>query len=312
MLTSNPTLLFAIIALAGSALAIIVTLVFTRDYNVASRVDSVSETYNARNPQSHSQLPTARSEKLPKLGAVLMPDDETKVNRLKARLTQAGLYQRHSSALYLGVKLVLMVAPMAVGVALSFVGMMTLLEGILFGAAIGLVGNVAPGLWLNHLKSNRQKQVRRAIPDALDVIVICLEGGLSLPASLAKVSEELKTAHSLLADELSIVRREIQLGRTTGDALRQFADRFDAEELRNLASVVIQAERFGASIVKALRVHADSLRLRRYQYAEAQAQKAPVKLIFPTVLCIFPALYIILMGPAGVQLLEMLNNLDRP
>ena len=310
MLTSDLTMLFSFLILAGSALALILMILFTRDYNVASRMNSVSD--NAPSKGSNSRSHDASGKKLPQLGTVLMPEDEAKISRLKSRLTQAGLYRRHSSAVYLGVKLIFMIAPMAAGIALSGIGMMTLLEGILFGAIVGLVGNVAPGLWLNRLKRSRQKQIRRAIPDALDVIVVCLEGGLSLSGSLAKVSDELNTAHPLLAEELSIVRREVQLGRTTGDALRQFANRFDAEELRNLASVVIQAERYGASIVKALRVHADSLRLRRYQYAEAQAQKAPVKLIFPTVLCIFPALYIVLMGPAGVQLLEMLSNIDSP
>ncbi len=308
MLTSNPTLLFSVVVLAGSAIALILTMIFTRDYNVNSRMGAVADVSGTNSAYSSTQ--SASGKRLPKLGAVLMPDDETKVNRLRSKLTQAGLYRRHSSAFYLGVKMVLMVAPMAVGIALSFVGMLTLLEGVIFGTLVGLIGNVAPSLWLRHLKSSRQKQIRRAMPDALDVIVICLEGGLSLPASLAKVSVEIHVAHPLLASELSIVQREIQLGRSTGEALRQFANRFDAEELRSLASVVIQAERFGASIVNAFRVHAESLRLRRYQYAEAQAQKAPVKLIFPTVLCIFPALYIVLMGPAGVQLLEMLDNLD--
>jgi tight adherence protein C len=308
MLMSNPTLLFAVLALAGSALTILLMLLFTRDYSVKSRMDGVSENPRTKSPTFQKNAESENS--FSRFGAAIMPENESKIDRLKSRLRQAGLYRRHSSALYLGVKLVLMIAPMTVGIVLSGFGMMTLLEGVLFGAAVGLIGNVAPALWLNHLKKSRQKQMRRAMPDALDVIVVCLEGGLSLPASLAKVSDEMRTAHPLLADELSIVQREIQLGRSTGDALRQFADRFDAEELRSLASVVIQAERFGASIVNALRVHADSLRLRRYQYAEEQAQKAPVKLIFPTVLCIFPALYIVLMGPAGVQLLEMLNNLD--
>ncbi len=237
-----------------------------------------------------------------------MPEDESRLSRLRSRLNQAGLYQKHSTAMYLGVKFALMVVPMAVGLALSTVGLVGLTQGLLFGAAVGLAGNLAPTIWLTRLKKQRQKNIRRAMPDALDVIVVCLEGGLSLSGSFAHVASELKEAHPLLANEMSIVRREVQLGRTTGQALRQFADRFDLEELRSLASVVVQAERFGASVNKALRVHADTLRLKRYQHAEAQAQKAPVKLIFPTVLCIFPALYIVLMGPAGVQVMEMLKT----
>jgi tight adherence protein C len=189
--------------------------------------------------------------------------------------------------------------------------MMTSRQGILLGFLVGVLGNMIPVLWLGHLKRRRQKNIRRAVPDALDVIVICLEGGVSLNGSFQRVAEELKQAHPLLSSEMAIVLREIQLGRSTGEAMRNFADRFDAEELRSLAAVIIQAERFGASIVEALRVHADDLRLRRHQYAEAEAQKAPVKLVFPTVLFIFPALYIVLMGPAGVQLMEMFRKLDR-
>ena len=246
---------------------------------------------------------------LPRVGAALMPKDESKVAKIRQRLLRAGLYRRHSTAVYLGFKFVLMLTPMAVGFILASFGMLSVLEGVLFGAVIGLLGNLIPTMWLNYLKKDRQTQIRRAMPDALDVIVVCVEGGLSLSAAFAKVSTELREVHPMLADEMSILQREIQLGRTTGEALRQFADRFDAEELRSLASVVCQAERFGASVVKALRVHADTLRVKRYQNAEAMAQKAPVKLIFPTVLFIFPALYIVLMGPAGVQLLDMLEKM---
>ncbi len=237
-----------------------------------------------------------------------MPKNESRMSRLKARMLQAGLYKRHSTAIYLGVKFMLMVMPMFVGFLLSTVGFVTLREGLAFGAIVGLVGTVTPSFWLDYEKAKRQKTIRRAMPDALDVIVVCLEGGLSLPAALARVAAELRQAHPLLAEEMAIVRREIQLGHTTGEALRDFANRFDAEELRSLASVVSQAERFGASVVKAMRVHADTLRLKRYQWAEAQAQKAPLKLIFPTVLLIFPALYIVLMGPAGVRVFEMLER----
>src|SRR5207247_8393608 len=112
------------------------------------------------------------------------------------------------------------------------------------------------------------------------------EGGLSLPAALQRVASELQAAHPLLAGELAIVQRQVQLGQSTGEALRQFANRADLEEIRGLASVIMQAERFGASLVKALQVHADMLRNKRIQYAEEMAQKAAIKILFPTVFCI--------------------------
>jgi tight adherence protein C len=115
----------------------------------------------------------------------------------------------------------------------------------------------------------------------------------------------------LLAAEMIIVRKDMELGRSPGEAFQGLAERFDIDEVRSMAALITQGQRFGASLVRTLRIQADSLRLKRHQYAEAQAQKAPLKLIFPTVLCIFPALYIVLMGPALVQLVDMLSHLAK-
>jgi tight adherence protein C len=150
---------------------------------------------------------------------------------------------------------------------------------------------------------------RRALPDALDVIVICLEGGLSLSGALRYVAEDLGTAHPLLADELNIVQREVQLGLTPGESLRKLADRADLEEIRSLASVIIQADRLGVGLCKSLRVHADSLRVKRKQRAEEMAQKAGTKILFPTILFIFPVLFIVILAPALIQITKMFEGL---
>ena len=249
---------------------------------------------------------------LPKLGRTILPKDESKLNHLSSRVRQAGLYRRNSTAFYLGIKFVLLIAPILVGIVLCIFQFLSFFEAIFFGSLVGLMGNLAPGIWLSRLTKGRQKNLRHAMPDALDVIVICMEGGLSLPASLARVTTELKHSHPMLAHEMGIVSKEIQMGASTGEALRQFADRFGVDEVRSLAAVVIQSERYGASIVKALRVHAETLRLKRYQFAEAMAQKAPVKIVFPTVLCLFPAMYTVLMGPAAVELMKILEALGSP
>jgi tight adherence protein C len=143
----------------------------------------------------------------------------------------------------------------------------------------------------------------------MDVLVICLEGGSSLPLAIRRVSTELRTAHPLLAAELGIMQKEVQLGRTVGEALRHFADRSDLEEIRNLASIVTQVERFGASLVKALRVHADVLRQKRLQQAEEMAQKAAIKMLFPTILFIMPAMFIVVLGPTSLVVLETFRGL---
>ena len=239
--------------------------------------------------QSAARRPTRQSPSvLTKIGTALESEDTAISAGLRASLLHAGLYRRHSTSIYLISRLVLLFVPMLVGWGLASIGMLTWRQGVGYGTLVGIFGSLAPMLWLKQLKRNRQQNIRRALPDALDVIVICLEAGISLPGSLKRVTEELKEVHPLLAHELAIVLREIQLGRTTGDALGAFADRVDTEELRSLAAVVIQAERYGASVVNALRVHASDLRLRRHQYAEATSPKSRCQANFPDRLLYFP------------------------
>ncbi|MBI3466968.1 MAG: type II secretion system F family protein [Planctomycetes bacterium] len=249
---------------------------------------------------------------LPFIGSTLMPADEGKQAHLRSRVVQAGLYGRQATLIFLGVKLLLMAIPVGLGLLAASSGILPLVQALLFGAFAGVAGTIAPSFWLDHLKSQRQTKLRRSLPDALDIMVICLEGGLSLPGSFDRVANELRTAHPMLASELRIVQREIQLGRSTGEALRQLAERFDVEELRSMSSVISQAEKFGASVVKALRVYADSLRQKRQQRAEEMAQKAGTKILFPTLLFIFPAIFVVLLGPALIQILDMFRNLNLP
>ncbi len=247
---------------------------------------------------------------LPRMGKPLVPRDEEERTRLQGRLIHAGLYGRQAMVLFLGVKMLLMVGPALLGGMLGLVGAVPLLYGLIGGALCGVVGMIGPSFWLDRRKAARQSCFRRALPDAMDVLVICLEGGLSLPGALKRVASELHTAHPELAAELNIVQREIQLGRQTGEALRHFAERSDLEEVRSLASVIAQAERFGASLVKALRVHAETLRQKRLQYAEEMAAKAGTKILFPTLLCIFPGVFIVILGPAVIQILDMFAQLS--
>jgi tight adherence protein C len=245
---------------------------------------------------------------LPKMGTPLLPSNEEERTRLQTRLIQAGLYGRQAMVVFLGVKLLLIVAPVTLALAISSLGLFPFSHTMMAGVAFSLLGMIGPSFWLDKVRNERQMNIRRALPDALDVLVICLEGGLSLPESLRYVSVELKTAHALLATELKIVQREIQLGQAPGEALRQLGVRADLEEIRSLASVIIQASRFGASLVRSLRVHADTLRLKRQQHAEEMAQKAATKILFPTILFIFPAMFIVVLGPAMIHILALLSH----
>jgi len=235
-----------------------------------------------------------------------MPSDEGERTILRTRLIHAGFYGRQALAIFLGAKLLLIVAPSLVALTLGLSGLIPMEYALLGCGCFGIVGMIGPGFWVDGRKNKRQTNLRRALPDALDLLVICLEGGLSLPASLRRVGVELKTAHALLAQELEIVQREIQLGSSPGESLQKFGVRTDLEELRSMASVITQAERFGASLVKSLRVHAETLRSKRQQHAEEMAAKAAVKVLFPTLIFIFPAVFVVILGPAAFQIIEQL------
>jgi tight adherence protein C len=303
-------IMVAAFVMAASLVLLLSTLVGGRRSRLDARLNDLS---GKGGPEEADDDPVAQFAKaaLPKMGATLIPDDEEKRTKLRARLIHAGLYGRQAMPVFLGVKLLLMVGPTLLGVAASSLGLVPFAHGLIFGALLGGLGLIGPSFWLDHMKSKRQTAFRRALPDALDVLVICLEGGLSLAGAFRRVAGDLRTAHPLLAVEMEIVQREIQMGRSTGEALRQFAERTDLEEIRSLAGVMIQAERFGASMAKALRVHADTLRIKRQHRAEELAMKAAVKMLFPTLFFIFPAIFIVVLGPAVIHLAEIFSNLGK-
>jgi tight adherence protein C len=301
---SAPLVAFVIVS---SLTLLVATLVGGRRTRLDVRLRDLSGASGPA-PDRDAMEQLARSA-LPKIGAQLVPDNEEERKLLEARLIHAGLYGRQAMVFYLGVKILLMIAPALIGLAAGLAGLVPASHGVLVGSVSGAIGMIGPSFWLDKKKVARQIAIRRALPDALDVIVICLEGGLSLPGSLRYVAEDLRAAHPLLAAELNIVQREVQLGLTPGESLRKMADRSDMAEIRSLAAVIIQAHRLGASLVKSLRVHADTLRVKRRQRAEEMAQKAGTKILFPTIIFIFPALFVVVLAPGLIQLSETFKML---
>jgi tight adherence protein C len=180
----------------------------------------------------------------------------------------------------------------------------------LFLCAIALgLGFLAPDFWLGRRIANRQAAIRRGLPDVLDLLVICIEAGLSLDQATARTSEELERAHPAITDELGIVVLEQRAGRPRTEAWKHFAERTDVDSVRNLVAVLVQSEQFGTSVAKTLRVHSDTLRTQRRQQVEEQAAKTTVKLVFPLVLFIFPSLFVVALGPAAIIMMEGLKNL---
>jgi len=176
-------------------------------------------------------------------------------------------------------------------------------KGFLLLLGVGGFGLLLPRIWLENRVKHRQKQILKSLPDAFDLITTCVEAGLGLDAALAKVSEKVDGP---FAEELALTLREISLGKLRRDALHEMGDRTGVRDLIMFINAIVQAESMGTSIAAVLRVQAETMRTRRRQRAEQSAQQAPVKMVFPLVLCIFPTLFIIILGPAGMTLYDQL------
>jgi len=170
----------------------------------------------------------------------------------------------------------------------------------------GGIGFYLPGLVVGSRKKKRFESIFLGLPDALDLMVVCVEAGLGLDAAMRRVATELATSCPVLCEEFAISNFQLQMGRPRKDVLRDLGLRTGVDDMRSLAAVIIQAEKFGASIGSALRVQSDAMRLRRRQYAEERAAKTAVKIMIPLILFIFPGVFVVLVGPAGIQIANTL------
>jgi len=301
---SSDAALMAVVFLMVVSLATVVGLVVTgRRDKLEARIDALAGRDRPEDrPETVAQM--ARTA-LPKVGKIIVPEDEAERTKLRARLVHAGLYHRQAMHVFLGVKLILLTLATVVGIGLTTTKVLPMTKALPIALVLFFVGMIGPSFWLDKRKKARQTVLRRGLPDALDVLTICLEGGLGLQAGLKRVADELSSAHPALGAELKIVDREIQLGRGPGEALLHFAQRTDLEEAQSLASVIGQSERFGASLVKSIRSHSETLRIKRRQKAEEKAQKASTMILIPTLLLIFPAVFVILLAPAVYQVMKI-------
>ncbi len=231
-------------------------------------------------------------------------------SRVQTQLMHAGIYAPWAFNILIVTSLGLIITPLLAGVLFGGLIWGTAQHGIMVGAAIAACGAMVPWLWLKWLKRRRHTTLMQSLPDFLDLMVACLESGISIDAALLRVVDELQLAHPLLAGELHVVKAQIELGATPDAAIRTFADRADFDALRSLSTVLQQARRFGTGLAEALRTHADELRIQREQAAEEKAQRASVEILVPTMLLIFPAIFIVLAGPAAIQLAEVFATPD--
>jgi len=239
----------------------------------------------------------------------LVPASPAEVQKLQKKLMQAGFRSNHAPIIYRTIQLITM-ATLPTLIALTCAILARPLSSALFWIlAAFIVGFFAPRYILGRLIRSRQLRVRWGLADALDLMVISIEAGLGLNAAMVKVSSELKQVHPDISEEFELANLEIRVGRERDEALRNLAERTGVDDLRSLVAMLIQTDRFGTSIARAIRVFSDSLRTKRRQRAEQAAQKAAVKLLFPLACFLFPTLFIAILGPALLQLMDTLGKM---
>ena len=231
-----------------------------------------------------------------------------KESSLRDRFLKAGYRTEDISVVFSGIQIVL---------AILFFGIFSVMKlwvfknlpsfhFILFSLVMVVLGFYLPNLWLKWRIAKRKEKILEGFPDALDLMVVCLEVGTGLDAAISRVGEEMKLSNKVLSEEFKLLSLELRAGKHRRDALKNLALRTDLEDVSGLVTLLIQTDKFGTSVAQSLRVHSDSMRIKRYQRAEEVATKMPVKLLFPLILFIFPSLFVILLGPAVIQIFRTL------
>lgn len=238
-----------------------------------------------------------------------LPKSPKDLSRLQKRLGLAGYRGATPAFVYSVVELALPAL-----LVLACVYLLGTTRGLFVGAAAALFGYMLPGVWLSRQIEKRKKQIANGLPDALDLLIVCLEAGMGLDQGIAKSAEELAVSHPPLAEELATITTEIRAGKPRMEAFKNFAERTKVDDVRQLVSVLVQTDRFGTSIAQALRIQAEVSRTQRRQRAEERAQKVGVKLVFPLVFCLFPAMYVVTLGPAVIRFVRFFAgmNMDMP
>jgi tight adherence protein C len=231
----------------------------------------------------------------------VLPISPKEMTRIRRRLERAGYHNYGATVIYAAIEVGL---PIVLGVGVFLWTGST--RGVLAASLAAIVGYLLPGFMLGRMIVERQRQIRHGLPDALDLLIVCVEAGLALDHAILKVSEELDVSHPALAEELQALTNEVRAGKPRMEAFRNLAERTKVEDVRSLVAMLVQTDRFGTSIAQALRTHAETARTTRRQHAEERAAKLGVKLVFPLVFCLFPAMYVVTVGPGAIRILRVL------
>jgi tight adherence protein C len=299
-LTFGIAVVFVSVGLAAGTLC---HAVLMRHAPARRRLRELTATYAAAEAGSaRSATPPLRVEPHPlaKRLAALLPRSSGRMAEIRQRLALAGYRANSAPVVFTAVQVA------CAGVVATVLFLLGGLEHLAWPSLGAIAGALIPELWLMQRRNAYSHAIGDALPDGLDLLVICLEAGCSLDHAIVKSSDELRLSRRELADELALITHEIRAGRSRADAFRQFGARSSLEEIQSLVSILVQTDRYGTSVTQALRTHADLCRTRRRQRAEERAAKASVKLVFPLVFCLFPAFYLIALGPTMIHFFRAL------
>lgn len=248
-------------------------------------------------------MDTEQATEAMKKVATFIPKSPKDMTKLQRRLAAAGYHEAHHALIFafseIGVAVLLFLGPI---VAIGFK------RGLIYAVMGAIVGYLLPSFYLERKVQRRRKNIQNGLPDALDLLIVSLEAGLALDQAILKSAEELRIAHPELAEELRLINIETRAGKPRMEAFKNFATRTKVDDVRALVAMLIQTDRFGTSVAQALRTHAEVSRTKRRQRAEEAAAKLGVKLVFPLVFCLFPAFYVVTLGPAVIKFRDAFSN----
>jgi len=297
---------FLAIALIG---AFVGMRMWVKPKEAIERVTGVSPVRQEETPRHPSLI---FHELMQKLGT-MVPVSPRDVSAMQRRLIRAGLRGPHALKVLYGSKVAFgIIFPMLMSAAVSNspADASNKMMAVIAAAAVGFWG---PNEYVKIVSQRRQKRVQRGLPNALDLLVVCVESGLGLDQAVMQVAKELDAAHPEISEEFALVNLELKAGKRRAEALRNLAERSAVEDLKKLVAVLIQADRFGTGVAQSLRAHADFMRVQARQVAEEKAAKLGVKLVFPIFFCILPSLFVVTVGPIAVrivrELLPMMQNI---
>jgi tight adherence protein C len=298
---------WAIFGCITCVVLVLMSVVSTRKSRALERLEELRDPTlrdKERLGKEKNGMAAALEKAAPSLSQAMAPKSEDERNQLKIRLANAGFNNPNSASLFLTIKVLGLGvgAVLGGGIGVTMYGLkLHSLTALFLGGGVGVY---LPELILILMIKGRQEKIFLQLPDALDLLVVCVEAGLGLDSGMRRVSEELKDGAPEICEEFDRCNMQLQMGKVRRECLREMGLRTGVDDMRGLVTTLINAERFGSSIGPALRQQSDTMRLKRRQMAEERAQKTAVQMLFPLVLFIFPGIFVVLVGPAAVMMMQ--------